>query len=95
MARAGRTPIHKAEGLGDCIDCTMCVQVCPTGIDIRDGLQLECIGCGACVDACDSIMDKMGYARGLVRYGSEHETGRRPDPPGCARAWSATPPPCC
>ena len=64
---------HKAEGLGDCIDCTMCVQVCPTGIDIRDGLQLECIGCGACVDACDSIMDKLGYDRGLVRYSSENE----------------------
>lgn len=64
---------YKAEGLGDCIDCTMCVQVCPTGIDIRDGLQLECIGCGACVDACDSIMDKLGYDRGLVRYTSENE----------------------
>lgn len=64
---------YKAEGLGDCIDCTMCVQVCPTGIDIRDGLQLECIGCGACIDACDSVMDKLGYARGLVRYSSEHE----------------------
>lgn len=64
---------YKAEGLGDCIDCTVCVQVCPTGIDIRDGLQLECIGCGACVDACDSIMDKLGYARGLVRYSSENE----------------------
>jgi cytochrome c oxidase accessory protein FixG len=64
---------YKAEGLGDCIDCTMCVQVCPTGIDIRDGLQLECIGCGACIDACDSVMDKLGYARGLVRYGSENE----------------------
>ena len=63
----------RALGLGDCIDCTLCVQVCPTGIDIRDGLQLECIGCGACVDACDGIMDKMGYARGLVRYGSERE----------------------
>ncbi len=63
----------KAAGLGDCIDCTLCVQVCPTGIDIRDGLQLECIGCGACIDACDSIMDKMGYDRGLVRYTSERE----------------------
>lgn len=59
--------------LGDCIDCQMCVQVCPTGIDIRDGLQMECIGCAACIDACDSIMDKMGYARGLVRYASERE----------------------
>ena len=59
--------------LGDCIDCQLCVQVCPTGIDIRDGLQMECIGCAACIDACDSIMDKMGYARGLVRYASERD----------------------
>ncbi|ARS48168.1 (Fe-S)-binding protein [Ectopseudomonas mendocina] len=64
---------YKAEGLGDCIDCTLCVQVCPTGIDIRDGLQLECIGCGACIDACDNVMDKLGYDRGLVRYSSENE----------------------
>ena len=63
---------YKAEGLGDCIDCTLCVQVCPTGIDIRDGLQYECIACGACVDACNSIMDKMDYPRGLVRYTTEH-----------------------
>lgn len=63
--------IPQAEGLGDCIDCTICVQVCPTGIDIRDGLQLDCISCGACIDACDTVMDKMGYARGLVRYTSE------------------------
>ncbi|UII73934.1 cytochrome c oxidase accessory protein CcoG [Pseudomonas sp. HN11] len=60
-------------GLGDCIDCQLCVQVCPTGIDIRDGLQMECIGCAACIDACDSIMDKMGYPRGLVSYTSEHQ----------------------
>ncbi|WP_095109886.1 cytochrome c oxidase accessory protein CcoG [Pseudomonas sp. Irchel 3E20] len=60
-------------GLGDCIDCYLCVQVCPTGIDIRDGLQMECIGCAACIDACDSVMDKMGYARGLVSYTSEHQ----------------------
>ncbi len=60
-----------SQGLGDCIDCTLCVQVCPTGIDIRNGLQFECIGCAACIDACDSVMDKMGYARGLVRYTSE------------------------
>ena len=56
------------KALGDCIDCTMCVQVCPTGIDIRDGLQYECINCALCVDACDSIMDKMDYDRGLIRY---------------------------
>ncbi len=60
-------------GLGDCIDCQLCVQVCPTGIDIRDGLQMECIGCAACIDACDSIMNKMGYAPGLVSYTSEHQ----------------------
>jgi cytochrome c oxidase accessory protein FixG len=63
---------YKAEGLGDCIDCTMCVQVCPTGIDIRNGLQVECIGCAACIDACDSIMDKMDYPRGLISYTTEH-----------------------
>jgi cytochrome c oxidase accessory protein FixG len=50
--------------LGACVDCTLCVQVCPTGIDIRNGLQYECIGCGACADVCDTVMDKMGYARG-------------------------------
>ena len=66
---------HKAEGLGDCIDCSLCVQVCPTGIDIRDGLQYQCIGCALCIDACDSIMDKMGYEKGLVRYTTEHELG--------------------
>lgn len=59
-------------GLGDCIDCDLCVQVCPTGIDIRDGLQYECITCAACIDACDSVMDKMGYPRGLVRYTTEN-----------------------
>ena len=59
-------------GLGSCIDCTLCVQVCPTGIDIRKGLQYECIGCAACVDACDEVMDKMGYARGLVRYDTQN-----------------------
>ena len=63
---------YKAEGLGDCIDCDLCVHVCPTGIDIRDGLQIECIGCAACVDACDSVMDQMGYDRGLVKYTSEN-----------------------
>jgi cytochrome c oxidase accessory protein FixG len=62
----------KEAGLGDCIDCQLCVQVCPTGIDIREGLQYECIACAACIDACDSIMDKMNYPRGLVRYTTEH-----------------------
>lgn len=61
---------HKSAGMGDCVDCSLCVQVCPTGIDIRDGLQYMCIGCGACVDACDQVMDKMSYDRGLIRYTS-------------------------
>ena len=63
---------YKALGLGDCVDCGVCVQVCPTGIDIRDGLQYECIGCAACIDGCDQIMDKMGYPRGLIRYTTEN-----------------------
>ena len=67
-----KTVDPKEAGLGDCIDCQLCVQVCPTGIDIRDGLQLECIQCAACIDACDSIMDQMGYQRGLVRYTTEN-----------------------
>ena len=62
----------KALGLGDCIDCTLCVQVCPTGIDIRNGLQYQCIGCAACVDVCDDVMDKMGYPKGLVRYTTQN-----------------------
>ncbi|MGY0194299.1 cytochrome c oxidase accessory protein CcoG [Leptothrix sp. BB-4] len=62
----------KTLGLGACVDCNLCVQVCPTGIDIRKGLQYECIGCAACVDVCDGVMDKMGYERGLVRYTTEN-----------------------
>ena len=61
-----------ALSLGACVDCSLCVQVCPTGIDIRKGLQYECIGCGACADVCDTVMDKMGYARGLVRYTTQN-----------------------
>ena len=61
----------KAAGLGDCVDCGICVQVCPTGIDIRNGLQYECIGCAACIDVCDQVMDKVGLPRGLVRYSTE------------------------
>jgi len=61
-----------ALNLGACVDCSLCVQVCPTGIDIRRGLQYECIGCGACADVCDTVMDKMGYARGLVKYTTEN-----------------------
>ena len=64
---------EQSGNLGDCVDCQLCVQVCPTGIDIRDGLQYECIGCALCIDACDSIMNKMGYAPGLVSYTSENQ----------------------
>src|SRR3546814_15382652 len=67
-AEAKPLPTFAPEELGDCIDCTICVQVCPTGIDIRNGLQYECIACGACIDACNDVMDKMGYAPGLIRY---------------------------
>ncbi len=66
-----------AKGLGDCIDCSMCVQVCPTGIDIRKGLQYECIGCAACVDACNGVMDKVGLPRGLVRFSTDHAMTNR------------------
>ena len=71
----------RAVGLGDCIDCTLCVQVCPTGIDIRQGLQMECIGCAACADVCDGVMDKMGSPRGLVRYATQN---------GIAGHWSTS-----
>jgi cytochrome c oxidase accessory protein FixG len=67
-----RSVDHRALGLGDCIDCELCVQVCPTGIDIRNGLQYECIACSACIDACDEVMDKMSYPRGLIRYTTEN-----------------------
>jgi cytochrome c oxidase accessory protein FixG len=67
-----------AEGQGDCIDCTICVQVCPTGIDIRDGLQYECIACGACIDACDEVMDKVGSPRGLIRYATQNSIEGKP-----------------
>lgn len=60
------------KGLGDCIDCTLCVQVCPTGIDIREGLQMECIACAACIDVCDQVMEKMDYAPGLIKYTTEN-----------------------
>ena len=63
---------HTALGLGDCVDCSICVQVCPTGIDIRDGLQYMCIGCGACIDACNQVMEKVDYPKGLIRYTTEH-----------------------
>jgi cytochrome c oxidase accessory protein FixG len=66
---AGRgEPRGKGPGKGDCVDCGICVQACPTGIDIRNGLQYECIGCAACIDGCDQVMDKLGRPRGLIRY---------------------------
>ncbi len=66
-----------AAKLGHCVDCSLCVQVCPTGIDIRNGLQYECIGCAACIDVCDEVMGKMGYPRGLVRYATENALEKR------------------
>ncbi|MCP4046698.1 MAG: cytochrome c oxidase accessory protein CcoG [Gammaproteobacteria bacterium] len=73
--RGGRrktdNPVEK--GLGDCIGCTLCVQVCPTGIDIREGLQIECIACAACIDVCDQVMDKMDYKKGLISYTTDHQ----------------------
>ncbi len=68
----GRRADAAALGLGHCVDCDICVQVCPTGIDIRDGLQYQCIGCAACIDGCDHVMDKMGYPRGLIRYSTQN-----------------------
>ncbi len=65
-------------GLGDCVDCTLCYQVCPTGIDIRDGLQYECIACSACIDACDNVMDKLGYEHGLIKYTTENTQNNKP-----------------
>ena len=72
-----RSTDYKASGLGDCVDCDICVQVCPTGIDIRQGLQYECIGCAACIDGCNQVMDKMGYPRGLIRYSTENAVERK------------------
>lgn len=83
-ARAGqRTPAERHEkGLGDCVDCGLCVQVCPVGIDIRDGLQYKCISCGLCIDACNTIMDSFNFSRGLIRYDSEKNlASAEPAPP--------------
>jgi cytochrome c oxidase accessory protein FixG len=70
----------KASGLGDCVDCGLCVTVCPTGIDIRKGIQYECIGCGACIDACEPVMDKIGKPRGLIRYTTENALAKHFSP---------------
>lgn len=73
-----RTLDHRAAGLGDCVDCTLCVQVCPTGIDIRNGLQYQCIGCAACIDACDNVMEKLGYPKGFIRYTTQNAVTGKP-----------------
>jgi polyferredoxin len=78
LAQAEPLPKFAPDALGDCIDCTICVQVCPTGIDIRNGLQYECIACGACIDACDEVMDKVGYPRGLIRYATQNAIDGKP-----------------
>ena len=70
---------YKANGLGDCVDCGICVQVCPTGIDIRHGEQYECIGCAACIDGCNQVMDKMNYPRGLIRYSTQNAIEQHTD----------------
>lgn len=70
--RGARKKGASGEQLGDCVDCGLCVAVCPTGIDIRNGIQYECIGCGACIDACEPVMDKIGKPRGLIRYTTEN-----------------------
>jgi cytochrome c oxidase accessory protein FixG len=75
---ARRRGVDKGARSGDCVDCSWCVQVCPTGIDIRDGLQIDCIACAACIDACDSVMDKVGSPRGLIRYTTEHALHHEP-----------------
>jgi cytochrome c oxidase accessory protein FixG len=77
-ADAQPLPRFTADDLGDCIDCTICVQVCPTGIDIRNGLQYECIACGACIDACDDVMAKLGYPGGLIRYTTQNAIDGKP-----------------
>jgi polyferredoxin len=77
-ADAQPLPRFAADDLGDCIDCTICVQVCPTGIDIRNGLQYECIACGACIDACDDVMGKLGYPGGLIRYTTQNAIDGKP-----------------
>ena len=75
-----RTADKAAIGLGDCVDCLLCVQVCPTGIDIRKGLQYECIGCAACIDVCNGVMDRVQYPRGLIRYATQRSLDEGGEP---------------
>ncbi len=83
VARSFKTHEERQQqGIGDCIDCGYCVQVCPTGIDIRNGLQVQCISCALCIDACDTIMGSLGWGRGLVRYTSEKQAAGQP-----SRIW--------
>jgi len=71
-AKRGKKGEARSAAVGDCIDCSLCVQVCPTGIDIREGLQYECISCAACIDVCDGVMDKMNYPQGLIRFDTQN-----------------------
>jgi cytochrome c oxidase accessory protein FixG len=70
FAKAAPYDLRKSQGIGDCVDCHLCVAVCPTGIDIRNGTQMECVNCTACIDACNGVMDKLSFPRGLIRYAS-------------------------
>jgi cytochrome c oxidase accessory protein FixG len=76
MKRGQSIELRQAEGGGDCVNCRACVVVCPTGIDIRNGTQMECVNCTACIDACDGIMDKIGRPHGLIRYASQNSIER-------------------
>jgi cytochrome c oxidase accessory protein FixG len=76
-ARSETSAQYHAKGLGDCIDCNLCVQVCPTGIDIRDGLQYECISCSACIDVCNTVMKKMNYPTGLISYSTQNASAKK------------------
>ena len=88
-ARAGLRTLEErhAQGHGDCIDCGLCVQVCPVGIDIRQGMQYKCISCGLCIDACNNIMAKMEYPKGLIRYDSELNLNAAQPKPGLRLKW--------
>jgi len=86
--RGASRQVREGEARGACIDCTMCVQVCPTGIDIREGLQPACIACGLCIDACDQIMDKIGQPRGLVRLATQRQLAAGASNAGTMPSWA-------